>query len=229
MLVCACVFSRAQKAKIDLSGRPNDHFVFQLTTDSWLNAPDSISSHISGFQRGVNVYLMLDKPFRSSPKISFGFGAGISSSNIFFKDMLVKVSGTSSQLLFQETDSTGSYKKYKLSTTFLEAPLELRFSSKPDQPNRSLKVAVGVKAATLLNAHSKGKSFQTSSGSSPIEGIQKESSKKYFNPTRLSATLRVHYGIFGITASYSLTPLLKNGVGSQDIRLFQIGLSLSGL
>jgi len=218
-----------QKSKPDLSARPNDHFIFQLTSDSWLNAPDSISSHLSGFHRGLHVYFMLDKPFKTSPKLSFGFGAGISSSNMFFENMGVDVTGKSTPLVFKETDSTGSFKKYKLNTTYLEAPLELRFSSKPEHPNRSLKMAIGIKAATILNAHTKGKSYQTGTGDLIIDGVQKESSKKYFNPTRLSATFRINYGIFGITASYSLTPLLKNGVGSQDIRQLQVGLSLSGL
>jgi hypothetical protein len=218
-----------QKSKPDLSSRPNDHFIVQLTSDSWLNAPDSISSHMSGFHRGLHVYFMLDKPFKSNPKLSFGFGAGISSSNMYFENMVVDVAGTSTPLVFQETDSTGSFKKYKLNTTYIEAPLELRFSSKPEHPNRSIKIAIGIKAATILNAHTKGKSYQTGAGDLIIDGIQKESSKKYFNPTRLAATFRMNYGIFGLTGSYSLTPLLKNGVGSQDIRQLQIGLSLSGL
>lgn len=218
-----------QKSKPDLSARPNDHFIFQLTSDSWLNTPDSISSHMSGFHRGLNIYFMLDKPFKSNPKLSFGFGAGVSSSNMFFENMVVHVTGTSTPLVFRETDSTGSFKKYKLNTTYLEAPLELRFSSKPEQPNRSIKMAIGIKAATILNAHTKGKSYQTGSGDLIVDGVQKESSKKYFNPTRLSATFRMNYGIYGITASYSLTPLLKNGVGSQDMRQLQVGISLSGL
>ena len=232
LMLIAGFSGRAQenkKPKVDLSSRPNDHFIIQMTSDSWLNTPDSIDSHMSGFHRGLNIYLMLDKPFKSNPKLSFGFGAGISSSNMYFENMLVNVAGTSTTLQFQETDSTGSYQKYKLNTTYLEAPVELRFSSKPEHPNKSIKLALGIKAATLLSAHTKGKNLKTSSGSTLLSGIEKQSSKKYFNPTRLAATFRINYGIFGITASYALTPLLKNGVGSQDIRQMQIGLTLSGL
>ena len=220
---------KKQNVKVDLSGRPNDHFMFQLTGDGWVNAPDSISNHIKGLNRGLNVYVMLDKPFKSNPKLSVGIGAGISNSGIFFEHMKIDVTGTNSQLVFQHTGPLVSFKKYKLNTSYLELPLELRFSSKPATPNKSAKVAIGAKIGTLVNVHTKAKFEKNALGEIIVDGITKESSKKYFNNTRLAVTARVNYGIFGIIASYSLTPLLKNGVGSQDIRQLQIGLNLSGL
>ena len=69
------------KQKIDLSNRANDHFMIQYGVDGWLNTPDSINP--SGFSRHFNFYVMLDKPFRSSPHFGVGIGVGIGSSNIF--------------------------------------------------------------------------------------------------------------------------------------------------
>ena len=75
------------KKKFDLGSRPGDHFMVQLAYNSWQGAPDSISSHISGFQRSANVYVMLDKPFKGNPQFSLGLGLGVGTSNIYFKKM----------------------------------------------------------------------------------------------------------------------------------------------
>src|SRR5450759_4992218 len=80
--------------KIDISSRPGDHLMIQLSSDHLTGMPDSISSHQSGFSRGFNAYLMLDKPFKSSPKFSFGLGIGVGTSNIFFKRMNVDIKST---------------------------------------------------------------------------------------------------------------------------------------
>ncbi|HEV8081534.1 MAG TPA: hypothetical protein VGP43_12540, partial [Chitinophagaceae bacterium] len=92
--------------KIDISSRPGDHLMFQLSSDHWTGMPDSISSHQSGFSKGFNAYVMLDKPFRSSPKFSVGLGIGVGSSNISFKKMNVDLKSTSVKLPFIAVDST---------------------------------------------------------------------------------------------------------------------------
>ena len=59
-------------AKLDLSTRANDHFMIQYGYDGWPNLPDSINT--SGFSRHFNAYVMLDKPFKTNPNFSVGFG-----------------------------------------------------------------------------------------------------------------------------------------------------------
>jgi len=232
LILFICLFSQAQNKKtnnIDLSNRANDHIMLQLSNDSWIGAPDSINTHISGIGRGFNGYFMIDKPFRTNPHLSIGFGAGISTSNIFFKDMVIENTATTATLKFTETDSTGSYKKYKLTTAYIEAPIEIRYSSSPENSNKSIKAAIGIKVGTPINAHTKGKLLRTSSGQNIVDGIEKESSKRYFNSTRIALTARVNYGIFGLFGSYSLSPLFKNGVASQNTKVLQVGLMISGL
>src|SRR6218665_2187107 len=144
----------SDKKKIDIN-KAGDHIMFQLGLNSLIGAPDSISSHIKGFQRSANVYLMFNKPFKGNPKMSVAFGAGIGTSNLYFKNMLVDIGSTNSKLPFVDVDSAENYKKFKLATAFLEAPLELRYTAYPENPNKGLKLAVGVKVGTLLNAHTK--------------------------------------------------------------------------
>ncbi len=151
--------------KIDISSRPGDHLMFQLSSDHWTGMPDSISSHQSGFSKGFNAYIMLDKPFKSSPKFSLGLGIGIGSSNIAFKKLNIDLKSTAIKLPFTAVDSSNHFKKYKLSLSYLEVPLEFRYSSNPLNSNKSWKFAIGGKVGTLINAHTKGKDLQSKNNS----------------------------------------------------------------
>src|SRR5689334_20741743 len=89
----------APKPKINLANRAADHFVFQLSSDSWTNMPDSIASHQEGLSRGFNAYLMVDKPFRNAPHFSVAFGVGYGSTNMRFEKMQVDVKNNQSVTL----------------------------------------------------------------------------------------------------------------------------------
>ena len=80
----------------------------------------------------------------------------------------------------------------------------------------------------MLNAHTKAKGLKTSGGSVINSKTVKESTKNYFNTTRLAATARLGYGNFSLFGAYDLTSLFKDGV-APDIKGFQVGLTFSGL
>lgn len=214
--------------KIDISTRPGDHLMIQFSSDHLTAKPDSISSHQSGFSRGFNAYLMLDKPFKSSPKFSIGLGIGVGSSNIVFKKMNVNITSTATKLPFIAVDSTNHFKKYKLSFSYLEVPLEFRYASNPLNVNKSLKFAIGLKVGTMINAHTKGKDLQTKNNTLISSYTEKENSKKYFNGTRFMATARIGYGVFSLFGVYQLNNLLKDAAGA-PMKLYQVGITLSGL
>ncbi len=214
--------------KIDISSRPGDHLMIQFSSDHLTGKPDSISRHQSGFSRGFNAYIMLDKPFKSSPKYSIGIGIGVGSSNIAFKNMNVDLKSTATKLPFTAVDSTNHFKKYKLSLGYLEVPLEFRYTSNPLNSNKSLKVAVGLKVGTIINAHTKGKDLQNKNNTLIASYTEKENSKKYFNGTRFMATARVGYGIFSLFGAYQLNNVLKDVAGA-PMKLYQVGITISGL
>jgi hypothetical protein len=220
--------SATKDNKLDFASRAGDHFMLQLSTDHWAGMPDSISSNQRGFSRGFNAYVMLNKPFKNSPKISLGIGVGVSTSNIYFKKMEVDLKAPEGYLPFPNLDSADHFKKYKLATTYLEIPLEFRFTAKPSNPNKSLKAAIGLKIGTLVNVHTKGKTLQNSSGTTLNTYIEKENSKRFINSSHFMATARVGYGAFSLFGSYQLNRLLKDQAGP-NIKLYQIGLTLSGL
>lgn len=214
--------------KLDLSNRANDHFMIQYGYDSWGSVPDSINT--SGFSRHFNMYVMLDKPFKTNPHFSVGFGVGIGSSNIFFQNTYIDLKSRTSTLPFRDVSAEDHFKKYKLTTVFAEIPVEFRYVSNPVTPDKGFKVAIGAKVGTLLNAHTKGKNLVDKNGSTVYDSkyIAKENDKKFINSTRLALTGRIGFGNVSIDASYQVTNFLKENVGPA-IKPYSIGLTLSGL
>jgi hypothetical protein len=202
--------------------------MIQLANNYWVGANDSVSSRIKSLNRSANVYVMYDKKFKNNPKFSFAIGAGVSTSNIYFDKMNVLITSGKSKVPFVRTDTGNNYKRYKLTTAFLEIPLELKFSSNVENPNKAIKGALGVKVGTLINVHTKGKGLRNSGGATISNLTEKASSKGYFNGTRISATARVGYGLFSLFGSYSLTNIFKDGV-APDTKTLQIGLTITGL
>jgi hypothetical protein len=218
---------KKEHKKIDLSNRSNDHLLIQYGYDGWAGTNDTTKP--SGFSRFFNAYIMLDKPFKTNPKMSVGLGLGIGSSNIFFDKTYVDVKSNTIQMPFKQVDSVNHFKKFKLTTMFLEAPVELRYSSNPENNNSAFKVALGLKIGTLLKAYTKGKNLQDKNGNTIKSYIAKESSKKFINSTRFAATARIGIGIFSLYGAYQITSFLKDGAGPTEIRPYSIGLTLSGL
>ena len=212
-------------SKVNLSNRPNDHFMIQIGYNGWASMPDTIQT--KGIPRSFNMYFMFDFPFKTSPRFSVGIGVGLGTDNFYLDKMTADIAGKSSNTLTFKRDSSTYFKKYKIATTYLELPVELRFAANPENTNKSWKVAVGGKVGTMLSAMTKGKNLISSNGGS-LNYTEKIKSKRYFNSTRLSVTGRISKGIFGIYGSYQINNFIKDGAGP-DIRPFQIGISISGL
>lgn len=213
-------------SKVTLSNRANDHFMMQYGGDSWSGKPDSIRT--GGFSRHFNMYIMLDKPFKNDARYSIGFGAGIASSNIFFDKMNVDLKTVSNKLPIRRADSLDHFNKFKLTSIYLEAPIELRYSANPENGNKGLKAAIGVKIGTLLSVYTKGKELQNKNGQTVHTAIVKEKNKQYVSPTRLSLTGRVGLGNISLQAAYQINTVFKENV-APEMRTFSLGICLSGL
>jgi hypothetical protein len=214
-------------SKVNLSNRPNDHFMIQIGYNGWAQMPDTIN--LKGVPRSFNMYFMFDFPFKSNPRFSVGIGAGLGTDNVYFDKMTIDITGrNSNSLTFKNVADTNYFKKYKLLTTYVEAPIELRFAANPVNPNKSWKAAIGGKIGTMLAASAKGKNLLNKSGGTINSYIMKEKSKRYFNGTRLAVTGRISKGVLGIYGQYQINQFVKEGFGP-DVRPFQIGISISGL
>jgi hypothetical protein len=229
--ILTVAFSQTKKdwSKVNLSNQAADHFMIQLSSDHWANMPDTVSEHQKGgFSRGLNIYLMFNKPFKSDPRWSLAFGIGVSSSSIFFNNVNIGLATTgTTSLPFTDDSTTYHYKKDKLETSFLEIPIELRYTFNPEKQGKSWKLALGVKPGTMLDAHTKGKDELDGNGNEVNTSTAKLSSTSFFNTSRISATARIGYGNFSIFTSYQLTSMFKDG--GADIKTYQVGLCISGL
>jgi hypothetical protein len=204
----------------------HDHFLIQIGAARWQNSPDSIQT--KGLSRTFNMYLMLDFPFKTNPHFSVAIGPGLATDHIFLDKRTAGITGTTTNISFRNVADTNNFKKYKVSTAFLEVPVELRYNTNPEVSAKSVKLAIGAKVGTMLSAWTKGKTLQSKSGGTINDYIEKQKSKRYFNTTRLSLTGRVGYGHFSLFTSYALTPVFKEGVGPK-MNTMSVGLTLSGL
>jgi Outer membrane protein beta-barrel domain len=218
-----------KKKPIDLSNRSNDHLLIQFGYTGWAGAPDSVSTKTAGFSKSFNVYFMYDFPFKTNPKLSMAFGPGISTDHIVFTKTYIGIKDIKTpSIRFANRSDTDHYKKTKLATAYLEAPIEFRYCADPANPNKSFKAAIGVKIGTMINAHTRNTKYENRSEVSLTDATVKEASKHFFNKNRLSAMARVGLGHFTLYGSYQLTTLFKDG-GGPPVKPFSIGITLSGL
>jgi hypothetical protein len=207
--------------KINLSQRASDHLMFQFGVANWGSA-DAIN--LKSFNRTFNTYFLFDFPFKSNPKFSAAFGPGIGTDNIYFEKTAIKLNSPSGVTF--TADNVTKYKKIKLGTGYLEAPIEFRYSTNPENMNKGWKFAVGAKIGLLVDATVK----TDINASSSTEGgyVMKIKDKRYFNTTRVAGTARVGLGNLSLFGSFTLTSFFKEGFGPA-VKPFSIGLTLSGL
>jgi Outer membrane protein beta-barrel domain len=213
-------------SKISLKNRANDHFMVQVGYDNWAGAPDSVS--ITGFGRSFNFYAMYDMPFKTDPRFSVAAGLGIGCSNVYFNQQQVLVAAQTPTLQFQSTAGQNHFKKFKLVATYLDIPIELRFALDPENTNKSWKFAIGTKVGFLLSTYTKGKNLLNNANQSINNYIEKESSKAYFNGTRLAPTIRISKGPVGVYAQYQVTSFTKTATASAMFP-WEAGIVISGL
>lgn len=214
-------------AKYDLSRRAIDHFMFQFGYLGWSNATGDFALH--GFSREFNAAFMLDHAIKSNPHFSIGYGIGYNSTNAFMNGKYANIGSTSASLTINNNGSDGErFKKFKIVFSYVEIPLEFRWSNNIENPTKGLRFAIGLKGGLLLQAHTKAKNAVNAVGQSEFgtSYIEKIYSKRFFNSTKADATFRASLGIFSLYGTYQLTPLLKNGAGP-TINPYSIGIGLS--
>src|SRR5204863_1105785 len=144
---------KKKKDPLSLAGRANDHFLIQFGWMGWAGIPDSIAT--KGFSKSFNVYFMFDFPFKTNPKLSMAFGPGISSDHILFDETYVGLKDNTPILHFTNQSDTNHFKKTKLNTTYLEAPVEFRYVANPWHSDASFKFSFGAKVGTMISAHTR--------------------------------------------------------------------------
>ncbi len=217
-------------SKIDLKKRPADHLMIQFGSDSWINRPNPDTINTIGSGRFFNIYGMIDKPFKTDPHFSIAYGLGFSTDNIYFGNTnYVNFKAVNSTLAFLNY-SPYSFKKFKMTTIYLEAPLEIRYYSNPEHPNKSWKFAAGAKFGILWKSYTKGKNYVDNGGNS-VYGVsytEKIINKTYINGFDVRSSLRVGYGNVSVHADLQLSTVIKPTYGP-NLHTVSVGLTISGL
>ncbi len=197
-----------------------DFFMLELGYNKWITKPDSIKTKPVGYV--LKAYVCYDFPIKKS-KLSFATGIGIDASVVYLDKQVISfndtgVLGNSARFL-----NSSTYKRYKFTTLYLQAPFELRYYGNTQNRNNGFKAALGVEVGTLLGAHTKG---LRSVGGTNIK--DKENTKRYVSPWNFAATARVGYGNFTVFGSYNITNVFKD-LNGPVITPMTLGLCISGL
>lgn len=205
-------------------GLPNlpGSFVLELGFNQTLDAPDTFDLGFWG-SRFVNVFYQFDKRIGNS-KFSIHPGMGFSLERFKLKNNYTLTSTASTTELVPASDFYPGIKKSMLVANYFEVPVEIRFSTKPDDPSRSFKVSVGGRVGYLFDSFTKIKYSEDGE-------VKTVKNKENYNLTRIryGTFFKLGAGNLGLIAYYNLTPLFEEDEGPEmtEMSTFSIGLSLS--
>lgn len=209
-----------------------DYIILNFNWNAWLNAGDRVE--VSPFSRGFEVAVMFDQPLGKSP-FALGFGLGLSTENIFTNAFL---RNNNDSVAWQSIDktinpdntTTREWDRYKLGTTLLELPLEVRFRLNPRKRN-TFKITAGFKVGYVV--HSKEKYvgpnylFDDQGQKSLLDETLAMKRDDLFgiNKLRYSVYGRIGYGRFALNFQYGLQPFFESGLDADNVIPIQAGFS----
>jgi hypothetical protein len=206
--------------------RSQKHLLFiDITQNTWLHLPDDVSTKfISG---GFNISIFYDffvakKFFGIAPGI--GFSNATVKSNTFIYYFFDNQNNVDSVSLVPMDDS--AYIKSKISTSYLDLPIELRFRIKPDERGKNFWIAPGFRAGILLSDFWKYKDNNLN-GNNTVRKV-KIYDTHFVESFRYGISLRAGYYKFGVYVFYSLTSLFEKNKGP-DLVPFSAGITLTPL
>ena len=203
---------------INESTRKKFSTVFDVYTDIWMDVPDQIDPRT--INQGVNFLGLYDYRFGKS-NFSFAFGAGIGSHNFYSNGMVVEDTAGNSQLLpFGDLYPGKSYKRNKISFTYVDIPLEFRLRTK-----KEIRAALGFKLGFLIDSHTKYKGDDFLDTENPGELFIKMKDVPNIENFRYGVTARFGWKFINLTGFYSLTGLFKKDQGP-ELYPISVGISL---
>jgi hypothetical protein len=209
-----------------------DYIILNFNWNAWLNGGDKVD--VSPFSRGFEIALMYDQPLGKSP-FALGFGLGLSTENIFTNALLRSKNDSVDWVSIDKTinpDNTTNreWDRYKLGTTILELPLEVRFRLNPKKRN-TFKVTAGFKLGYVV--HSKEKYvgpnylYDKDGQQSNLDQTLSMKTEDLFGINRLRYSVygRIGYGRFALNFQYGLQPFFESGKGADNVIPIQAGFS----
>ncbi len=202
--------------------------LINLNFDGWLNTPSSISSEWFA-SRGVDVAVLYDYVLAKS-NFSLAAGVGFNSHNVHMDGFPIEYTTTTGQTYTKLDKSFFEGKEIitnKISTNFVDIPVEVRFRSKAHKNGKRIAASVGFKLGWLVQSHTKTKTDEDLF----YNGVNFRSKVKTYDIPNLTRfryglTARVGYANFYVNFFYSLTPLFIDGKGTEAVPI-SIGIGAS--
>ncbi|MFL5728863.1 MAG: porin family protein [Cytophagaceae bacterium] len=204
------------------SEKAPERFWSRTVLDIGLNQLQNIPSPLAlnaWRSKGVNLYYY--KEFRIiQRKLTLNPGIGLGLDNYSFSNDIVISTGNDHSFQYHTDTLKRDILKTKLAANYVDIPLELRYSTKPNDPG-AFRVAIGAKAGVLFNAHSKIKYVQ--------EGATHKSKERDdfgVNQFRYGIIGRLGFSYFNIFGYYSLSDFFDKGKGPNAVPIM-FGITLS--
>ncbi|MEO5977922.1 MAG: hypothetical protein ABIS36_10675 [Chryseolinea sp.] len=204
---------------------------FEFGFNRALSAPTEFKLAFLG-SHTTNLYYqyefrVLKSQFSIVPGIGFAFERFRFKNN----DVIGYNLGSVNQVALLPPGNTAPYpnvRKSFLVTNYVDVPVEIRYTLKPEDPTRSVKIGVGGRIGYLLDSYGKVKYTENSE-------VKKIKDKQDFNLNKIRYGLSAHisFGNFSFFGYYNLSPLFQAGKGlqtnnvSNDFSTATVGISLS--
>jgi hypothetical protein len=212
-------FAKAQDAttettKIKKPKSKQELFIMDIGLDSWMKMPTGINTQWLKSRR-FEFYFMKDRAFAHG-HLGIAYGIGMSFTNV--NSNAADSVGNDGKTYLNASPYIGiSPSQNKLSTNYLEIPLELRIRTSPLHNGNRLKLAIGVKVGWDMQDHLK---FEYGSFKEKLYNIQN------INPFRYAYTARIGYGKFSLMGYYGINTLFKSG-GVSNMIPFGLGIAFT--
>ena len=189
---------------------------FDVYTIIATNKPANFDTR--AINQSIRFSLTYQVPFGKSG-FSLGFGAGVSFNNYYIdalpKDMLpvsMQPNEYGSDFYFMKINSITnpkiSYKKNRMTLTYVDIPIELRYSGK-----KGFRVSAGAKIDYLVGSKIKYKGADFLFGTDKEIKIRKHNLEHLSN-FQIGPVVRIGRNKINAYASYSFTPVYDTGAGS---------------
>ncbi|MFI5135885.1 MAG: outer membrane beta-barrel protein [Chitinophagales bacterium] len=199
-------------------------FVFiDITQNFWLNKPDSVTTKFisGGFNFNFSYEIHLVKNiFSIAPGIAFSNMTVKNNSMIWYDEMSNNPTAFTHLIPYDPS----LIKKSKISTDYLDIPIELRFRINPDERGKNFWIDPGFRFGFLISDFWK---YHFNNGSG---GWQKAKVYQTYNMNdfHYGISLRTGFYKFGVYAFYSLSDLFEKDKGT-TLSPFSIGITLTPL
>ncbi len=227
LIFCSLLSFSQDKEVKDITSFPNSVIILNIGYNSWVSPPKgmevsplSISADIYG------IYTLVGKNNFISLAAGGGFGTQNIRSNTSF------ISNTDSSF-FQPIPEDLKYNKNKITSVFVDIPIEIRIRKRPNSRDkagivrkRNIRFALGFKVGYCIQKYIKydGQDYRSYNYGNRIKF--KEYRLKNILPYRYGVYARMGVGKISLSAYYALIDFFEKDKGPV-LRSFTLGLSIN--